>query len=453
MNEFPGKKLGEVVKSLGLTSERLNTDTKLIKALLLDLCGQHRREINVLVLAFAEGFVEKLAKSKDGSPQMRVATAARRFCEEFALTEEAASWGINSWAIALGIIDRPVPVIAPSLPGTQQSITITPPKLNIPPVSSANVPGLPQIVDPSKPVAVVSRLGFGQYKTIGDAIKAVDSNSMIVVKQGTYEESIWSSKCLHIHADESGGPVVLKNRDSVRFGTSLSVILSGFTVPDQVTIDSGRVHFVKCALGEIKFTTSILNKAHDIYFHDCLVRSIEIPSQDSIIPVERQLTMERCQIYNHDVCVSVSGKTASAKLLDCKLHTCKRAVVFNGESKGLFSDCEIYKCTSAAVEIDKDSSVSFENCRMHDNSSGVVLVKGYGLAKFENCQIYNNEGVAFSVQSGNIELHRCLVNGNLKAASFEAESAGTVTECDLRNNKLPFTIVPGAQVHQSNNIN
>ncbi|MFO1003712.1 MAG: hypothetical protein U0936_25555 [Planctomycetaceae bacterium] len=54
MNEFPRTKLIEVIKSLRLTSERLSTDPKLIKGLLLDLCGQHR-EINVLVLALAEG--------------------------------------------------------------------------------------------------------------------------------------------------------------------------------------------------------------------------------------------------------------------------------------------------------------------------------------------------------------------------------------------------------------
>lgn len=449
MNELPRMKLGEVVKSVGLTAERLNNDPKLIKGLLFDLCGQHRREINVLVLALAEGFVEKLAKSKDGSPQIRVASAAKRFCEEFALTEEAASWGINSWAIALGIIDKPIPAIGPSPASPQTPSTITPPKLNIPSVSRVSASGLPQIVDPSKPVAVVSRLGFGQYKTITDAIKAVDSNSMIVVKQGTYEESIYSSKSLHIQADDSGGPVVIKNHSYTTLSTNPSVILSGFTIPGCVKIKEGQIHLVKCTFAEIECKS---NHSSNIHFHDCSMGKIEFEGHDWMGKNEQRLTIERSVIHNHGVGVSVSGKTASAKLVDCKLHGCSRAVVFLGESKGLLSDCEIYNCSSTAVEIDKDSSVSFENCSMHDNGSGVILVKGYGLAKFENCQVHNNEGVAFSVQSGNIELLRCRISGNLKAALFEAGSAGTITNCDLRSNKMPITIIPGAQVHKYNNI-
>ena len=452
MNEFPRTKLCEVIKSLGLTSERLSTDPKLIKGLLLDLCGQHRREINVLVLALAEGFVEKLTKSQDGSPQIRVATAARRFCEEFALTEDAATWGINSWAIALAIVDSPVPVFAPSPPIKQTPAITTQAKMNIPAVALVSIPGIPNIVDPSKPVAVVSRLGLGQYKTIGDAIKAVDSGSMIVVKQGTYEESISSGgKRLHIHADDSSGPVIIHDRFSTNFYPHGDLIVSGFTLQDQVRVDDGTIYFVNCVFGEIKFESRDARRGSNTHFQDCRVGKIEFKSS-SYLDIEQRLTMERCEISKHGVGVSISGKTALAKLIDCKLHSCSTAVAFDQKSKGLVYGCVISSCSSAAIRIDNDSSVSFDECRIQNNGSGAILVKGYGLVKVENCQINNNQGVAFSVESGNIELCRCLVNGNLKAASFEAESAGTITDCDLRNNSMPVTISAGAQVHQSNNI-
>lgn len=79
-------------------------DAKRCENLLMDLCGAHRREINVLVNAIEERVpLDLLAGSRSMPLELLLTRLENRLEEQTATTAEAASWAVESWALALNL--------------------------------------------------------------------------------------------------------------------------------------------------------------------------------------------------------------------------------------------------------------------------------------------------------------------------------------------------------------
>ncbi|NJN68169.1 MAG: formylglycine-generating enzyme family protein [Chloroflexaceae bacterium] len=104
MNEKPRQTLCTIIRDYGRTVAQ---DPKRCKALLLDLCGEHRREINVLVSAMDERIASDLLNLPPNiPPQMRMPQLVKRLHDHTAIAEPAARWAVESWALALGVIQE-----------------------------------------------------------------------------------------------------------------------------------------------------------------------------------------------------------------------------------------------------------------------------------------------------------------------------------------------------------
>jgi len=94
-------KLAELIGRFGLD---LCDDPRRCEALLRDVCGEHRREINALVSATREGVGTELRQSSTGVPkELIVARLTKRLHEDVGIAEDLARWAVETWAIALGL--------------------------------------------------------------------------------------------------------------------------------------------------------------------------------------------------------------------------------------------------------------------------------------------------------------------------------------------------------------
>lgn len=83
----------------------LASDARRCEGLLRDLCGAHRREINLLVNALEERVpLDLLAAQRTMPHGLLLARLSKRLEEQLGLTEEAARWAVESWALALGVV-------------------------------------------------------------------------------------------------------------------------------------------------------------------------------------------------------------------------------------------------------------------------------------------------------------------------------------------------------------
>ena len=110
MNELPRQKLCEIITKYG---QGVYDNPQRCEGLLRDFCGQYRKEIAVLVGALKDGVPDQLQASKNSVPHViLLAKLSKRLQDNLGLAEETASWAVESWALALGVIS----VDSPSKP-------------------------------------------------------------------------------------------------------------------------------------------------------------------------------------------------------------------------------------------------------------------------------------------------------------------------------------------------
>ncbi len=100
MNDLPRQKLCDVLHQYGVP---ILSDQRRLKALLNDLCGEYKLEINILMGALQEHVAEDLLAAQNTElGQFLAAQLARRLEDNLGLTAEAAQWAIETWAACLG---------------------------------------------------------------------------------------------------------------------------------------------------------------------------------------------------------------------------------------------------------------------------------------------------------------------------------------------------------------
>lgn len=102
MNNLPRQTLRQIIAKYG---QDLCSDARRCEALLKDLCGEYRREINVLTKALEERVPLDLLATGNSMPRELLLTRlTRRLEDNLGLTPEASLWAVDSWALALGIL-------------------------------------------------------------------------------------------------------------------------------------------------------------------------------------------------------------------------------------------------------------------------------------------------------------------------------------------------------------
>jgi hypothetical protein len=101
MNNLPRQTLSQILAKHG---KEICGDARRCESLLNDLCGSHRREINVLVTAIDERVpLDLLAGNRSIPLELLLTRIEKRLEEQTALTAEAARWAVESWAISLDL--------------------------------------------------------------------------------------------------------------------------------------------------------------------------------------------------------------------------------------------------------------------------------------------------------------------------------------------------------------
>lgn len=121
MNDIPRQKLAELVARFGPT---LSEEHQRCEGFLKDLCGKYKAEINVLICAARDNVGTELLNTSSGiSKEILIKRLANRLHENLGIDMQLAQWGVETWALALGI---DFPINSPtntSSPNTSPPIT------------------------------------------------------------------------------------------------------------------------------------------------------------------------------------------------------------------------------------------------------------------------------------------------------------------------------------------
>ncbi|MBC6479038.1 MAG: right-handed parallel beta-helix repeat-containing protein [Hormoscilla sp. GUM202] len=225
------------------------------------------------------------------------------------------------------------------------------------------------------PTAIVSKLGRGDYKTIGQAIASVSPGTRILVRPGIYREGVTIDKPLEIIGDGAREEIVIETGDSdcILMQTDYAVV-QNLTLRGQAGV-KGKKYF-----------------------------AVDIP--------KGELILEDCDITSDSLsCISIQGATSKPAIRRCRIHGSKEAGIFvyqNGQ--GTVDDCYIYDNYLAGVAIKEGGNPAVRQCRINRNKNYAVYVHSHSSATIENCDLSGNpQGAWFIHKSsqvrrrGNIE--------------------------------------------------
>jgi F-box protein 11 len=381
MNKQPREKLCELIAEYGLA---LIDDPRRCKALLKDYCGQHKREIHVLISALQQGVAAELRSSPKNLPYcLPAARLAQRLHDQLGVTPEFAAWAVESWALALGMIVEPVITVPPA-------VSISP-------------------NDPVLTMLVVSANGAGDYRTIGQALAAAQPGTRIQIEPGVYRESLVIDKSLELVGHGKSAKIIIESADSgcLRIQADQALI-RGLTLYCRPVEPNDSEHFA--------------------------------------VDIERgHVILEDCDICSDSMaCIAIHGAAARPVIRHCRIHHSRENGVFVYDyAHGLIEDCDIFANTLAGISIEQGGNPTFRRCQIHDGRETGVYVCEHGQGLIEDCDIFANAlaGVAIE-QGGNPTLRHCRIHDSHESGIYIWDRGqGLVEDCDIFANAMSGIII------------
>ncbi|HZI17072.1 MAG TPA: right-handed parallel beta-helix repeat-containing protein [Pyrinomonadaceae bacterium] len=513
MNDQPRQKLREIIARHGPSVIR---DARRCEGLLRDYSAAHRREVSVLVSALEEHVPGDLLGAPAGAPRaVLLKRFARRLSDNRGLSEPAAAWSVNTWALALGLISDGE--LAAFEEGDIAAGAIVGPAGDRgagghgdgAARSASRKPPAGATADPASVVA--SAAGDGDYASITEALANVAPGGRVLVRPGVYEESILLDKRVNIVGDGPRDQIVITGAGASCLKSSAEAArVAGLTLRGAagrgaasfaVDVLRGELVLEDCGVSSDTLSCIAVHgpeaapvikrcRIHDgadsgLYFfegatgtvEDCEVyghANIGVAVTGGARPVVR-----RCKVYGGANAGVVAWQGGGALLEECEVHgnrlanlgvsdgarlTARACRVHGGENSGVFvhregeavlEGCELYGHREAEAAVTTRGRLFLNDCRVYrGNDSGVYAREG-GQALLRGCEVAGNAGSGVAVGAGSVlAAIECTIHDN---GRFAVEAVGGATvrveDSDLTGNVLgPWGVEYGAEVESERNI-
>lgn len=467
MNANARVQLVQLIKQNGV--DILN-DPKRLHGLLLDKCPDARREINVLLMAIDEKIPYALRSMPSGVPQVSaLATQTQRLADATGLTVEAAQWSVETWAIALGILTPLAPAPTPSelsepAPVTSSAVTS----------SAATSPSFP-----GQPIVTVSRLGFGQFKTIKEAQDQLPSYGRIILLPGLYKESLTFLKSVEIVGNGPSEQIIIEGKAECRSG---SVSLRGISLQHPystvVSIQGGQLTAQDCSFsfgGGFHTEAAIeVSRKSQLTLQACRCRceanslksgntAIRITDAEALLEdteISVGLSVSKRKIDSYRALRDLSAGvllvgTQQAVIRNCNIIGGDHGILFDKQAKGDVLECVITGSGRAGILATESSYPVLQGCHVKESASGAgICLEENTDGNIENCTIEKNLGPGILIRRGaNPVVRNCKIFSNVVGVCVNESGAGLIENCDLRGNRNgSWDIAQGCYVRQNSNI-
>ena len=104
LDNHPREQLRFIIENYGRS---IIDDPRRCKGMLKDLAPKHQRETNLLMLALEQKLVAELTQKTHTPIPMHLDLLAQRLHNNVGIQKEFAIWAIESWALALNVMQRP----------------------------------------------------------------------------------------------------------------------------------------------------------------------------------------------------------------------------------------------------------------------------------------------------------------------------------------------------------
>jgi hypothetical protein len=478
MNSTPRDVLIEIVTLYG---RPLLGSPQICEGLLKDYCGEFRGEIFVLVSCLRSGLVEQLLHQSGPSIKLVCARLALKLEQNLATSSDIAKWALESWAIALGLLqpDAATPRLSESIgvfagasgqnlllasepgAGEGKSADDTVP---LPPVDDpliihdpdaleflADEPEsrwpLPDWSNPERNVIVYPE-GSDQEPKLQDAVGEAVPHSRLQLKPGVHRVSLIVKKDLQICSEDDLPGVILESVSSsvvVLEGACLllsHLTLKGIPGKDQKTlptveVKAGHLIMEDCDItSEVSTIMEIKGPESEAVLRGCHLHGSK--AGGILFQDEAGGYLENCHFYRNKLSHVVIGKGSTPTLFDCKISHSAMAGIYAIEGgTGLVENCDIWQNAVGGIQCRRGANPRFRHCRISMNERYGVLIAEQAEGIFEHCQIFNNARMGVTVsQQSKPQFSTCQIFDNHgEGVDLDEQTGGEWLDCEIFNNE------------------
>ena len=478
MNDAPRQKLREIIRQHGRS---IIENPRRLENLLRDYCGEFRREISVLTVALEEHAVADMLSAAPAFALPRKVTLARlaqRLCDNLALSESAASWSIESWAWAFGLITdaeltasqaeiartqseiepaknaSSTQIVAQTIQANQDSLSNQTAQTRQTTLTQmANVTAL-------NSVFVISANGGGNYTSIGEALRNIPANSRLLVREGLYHESVLLDKTVEIVGDGAYENIIVRsqNQSCISMQTERAAV-RGLTLQGRgksygksffaVDVPHGALVLENCDISSDSLSCVAIRGANaNSIIKNCLIHD----GADSGIYIfdNARARIENCDVYRNANANIAITQGANPAIKSCRIFEGENGgiVVWGNGATGTIEDCEITNHRLANVGVSQSANPIFLRCKISGGRDSGVFVQQKGYGAFEECNVYGNQKAEIAITDGsNTTLRRCTIHDGRESGVFVGNLARTLIEsCNIYDNTDAGVSVYGESV-------
>jgi F-box protein 11 len=303
----------------------------------------------------------------------------------------------------------------------------------------------PNAPSPSPSKSVTVALSGADYSSLSAAIKNVPEKTRILVRPGTYTESIILDKNIEIVGDGPREQIVLLSRNAhcIRIATD-SAAVSGMTIRGlaqhsfAIDIPCGRFHLSDCIVTcEAQTCIGIHNSTAQPLIQHCIIRD---GGQSGIVVYDQGAgVIENCEIFAHKL-AGVEVKTGGKPhIRQCKIHNVQQGGIYVYEQgEGISEDCEIFAHKLAGIEVKTGGKPLIRRCKIHDGEASGILVHEHGEGTFEDCDLFAHKLAGIEVKTGGKPLiYLCKIHdGEAGGILVHDQGEGAFEDCEIFANQF-----------------
>jgi hypothetical protein len=373
MDQSIRKRLCDLIAQQG---QSIVHDVLRCEALLRDFCGPSTKEMKLLLIAIREQIPQDLLISPLPPWPSLQGRLLQRLRDGVGIEVSAATWAVDSWAIALGVITHE----GTTQSGPLRQGTGSPATYNTIPVPASHSPAL-----------IVSKIGPEHCHSIGEAIEKAKPGSRILVYPGLYAEQVILDKDVEIVGEGNGYDIIIAPPDNV----SCVVMRSAYAVVRNVSIRRRKTP------DEKQFPAVVAGQGRLVLQH----LAITCPASAAVLATGAAAS---CLMHH----VSLTGSRWGVWATD------GAEVVIDGSS--------VSECEGQGIEIRDEAWCTVRSCEVHDCGAAGIAVSPKGELRCEDTTVRDNRGPGIQIQSnGKNRIDGCEVvrNSMLGVSLHEAASA------------------------------
>jgi nitrous oxidase accessory protein NosD len=346
MDQHIRKRLCDLIAQQG---QSIVHDVLRCEALLRDFCGPSTKEMKLLLIAIREQIPQDLLITPLPPWPSLQGRLLQRLRDGVGIEATAATWAVDSWAIALGVITHDVTTQS----GPLWQATGSPATYNAIPVPASHSPAL-----------IVSKIGPEHCHSIGEAIGKAKPGSRILVYPGLYAEQVVIDKDLEIVGEGNGHDIIIAPPDNV----SCVVMRTAYAVVRNVSIRRRKTSDEK-----------------------------QVPA---VVAGQGRLVLQHLAITcPASAAVLATGAAASCSMHHVSLTGCRWGVWATDGAEAVVEGSTISDCEGQGIEIRDDAWCTVRSCDVHDCGAAGIAVSPKGELRCEDTAVRDNRGLGIQVRS------------------------------------------------------